>query len=426
MHAVNVICGTLLALLAVEPAPRTASLVVEIEAGKYDRQGTPVLFTLPTELAGNLGPEGVVQARSDEGTSVPVQVLTCPDAPTRLAWILEAKLPAGTVRRYTIELNPRPSPAKPSVNCSNDGKELKLAVQGRPVLTYHEAMVEAPPGLPPYFRRNGQIHPVFTPSGKVVTDDFPPDHAHQHAVFFAWVNTTFQGRHLDFWNQKEQTGGISHVATLETRSGPVFGQFRVELRHDDLTTPGEPRPVLDEVWTVRAYNLADVFLIDFESRQMCVASDPLILNQYRYGGMGVRGNRDWFDPTVKGDNPPDPARSGASNFLTSEGKDRSNGNHTRPTWCDLSGRIGGESFGGIALLDHPQNFLFPQPVRLHPTKPYFCFAPMVLKTFEIAPGKPYVSRYRMAVHDGPADPVTIDRLWRDYGEPPRVKVVATQ
>ena len=39
-------------------------------------------------------------------------------------------------------------------------------------------------------------------------------------------------------------------------------------------------------------------------------------------------------------------------------------------------------------------------VRLHPSKPYFVFAPMVEEPFVIAPGKPFESRYRYVVYDG--------------------------
>jgi hypothetical protein len=146
------------------------------------------------------------------------------------------------------------------------------------------------------------------------------------------------------------------------------------------------------------------------------------MNQYHYGGFGLRGSREWFDPQVRGTNPPEPSRGGRSDFLTSEGKTRRNGNHTRPRWVDLSGEVDG-SLAGVAVLDHPGNFRFPQPVRLHPNKPYFCFAPMVEGAFAIAPGQPYRSRYRLITHDGSPDPVLIDRLWHDYAEPPEVKLV---
>ena len=83
-----------------------------------------------------------------------------------------------------------------------------------------------------------------------------------------------------------------------------------------------------------------------------------------------------------------------------------------------------KTFAGATLMCHPDNFRFPQPVRLHPDKPYFCFAPMVLGPFKIAPGKPYVSRYRFFVHDGKPDAKRIEALWNDYADPPVVKVIA--
>ena len=40
-----------------------------------------------------------------------------------------------------------------------------------------------------------------------MTDDFPPDHAHQHGLFFAWVSTSFDGHDVDFWNQSKKSDG---------------------------------------------------------------------------------------------------------------------------------------------------------------------------------------------------------------------------
>jgi hypothetical protein len=56
--------------------------------------------------------------------------------------------------------------------------------------------------------------------------------------------------------------------------------------------------------------------------------------------------------------------------------------------------------------------------------PYFCFAPMVPGGFAIEPGQSYVSRYRVSVHDGKPVPADVDRLWRDYAEPPVVRIVS--
>ena len=79
---------------------------------------------------------------------------------------------------------------------------------------------------------------------------------------------------------------------------------------------------------------------------------------------------------------------------------------------------------GITLMCHPGNFRAPQPVRLHPHKPYFCFAPMQLGDFEINLGRTYTSRYRFYAHSGPAKAEQSERLWQDYAEPPKARVIA--
>lgn len=38
-------------------------------------------------------------------------------------------------------------------------------------------------------------------------------------------------------------------------------------------------------------------------------------------------------------------------------------------------------------------------------------------SWEITPGKPYVSRYRFIAFDGPADKAELDRFWQDYAQP---------
>ena len=80
------------------------------------------------------------------------------------------------------------------------------------------------------------------------------------------------------------------------------------------------------------------------------------------------------------------------------------------------------ALAGIAILGHPENFRAPQPMRLHPTEPFFCYAPQQLGDMEITPGKPYVSRYRFIVADGPPDKAELDQFWNDYANPPVTKL----
>ncbi|MCG8583397.1 MAG: PmoA family protein, partial [Pirellulales bacterium] len=137
---------------------------------------------------------------------------------------------------------------------------------------------------------------------------------------------------------------------------------------------------------------------------------PLILEKHHYGGMALRGNVQWLKD--KGDHSIEP---GDLEFLTSGGKDRWDGNHTRPNWVALSGKID-EQDVSLAVFCSPTNFRAPQHVRLHPNKPYFCFAPAVAGKFKIEPGKKYVSRYRYLVKSNPIDAKVVNEHWRQYAE----------
>jgi hypothetical protein len=74
----------------------------------------------------------------------------------------------------------------------------------------------------------------------------------------------------------------------------------------------------------------------------------------------------------------------------------------------------------VAIFGSSQNFQHPQPVRLHPDKPYFCFAPCVLGEFAISRERPLVSRYRIVTHAGPAVPGLYDPLVQQWRNPPTV------
>lgn len=283
-----------------------------------------------------------------------------------------------------------------------DERAVTIVVNGREALRYNLAVVEPPAGVDPVFRRSGHIHPIWTPGGKIVTDEFPADHPHQHGLFAAWVNTTFEGRHVDFWNQGGKTGTVEHVSLDDVAETDAYAEFTATLRHLDLSAPDGAQPALIEVWRVRAY-AADPdkpLVFDLESRQRCAGESPLTLNEYHYGGMAFRGAAEWF-------------RQKEHDFLTSEGKTRADGNHSRPNWVCAFGLVGGQPCA-VAVLCHPDNFRSPQPVRLHPDKPYFVFTPPVLGEFQIRPGEEYVSRYRCVVHDGPPDRERYDAQWREY------------
>mgnify|MGYP003638860438 CR=1 FL=1 len=256
----------------------------------------------------------------------------------------------------------------------------------------------------PFYSRSGYIHPIYSPSGKVVTGDYSPDHKHQHGLFFAWTKTEIEGRQPEFWNQKLEKGRVSfsrayYKDTIVGSNDKV--SFSVEHLWEDLTAEGGPKPVLKETWTVTAYNAGDDrFVFDIEAVQWLQGPNPLTVEKYHYGGMAIRGTTQWM-PESKEAEP-------VGTMVTSEGLERIEGNHSRPDWVAMHGPVD-DGHAGFAVISDARNFRAPQWVRLHPSMPYFVFSPMVEEPFQIVSGKPYVSRFRYVIFDGEPDEKIIER-----------------
>lgn len=285
---------------------------------------------------------------------------------------------------------------------------IRVTLRGKPVLEYVKTEKPVPEGIGPQFRRSGYIHPVYAPTGQEVTGDFPADHAHQHALFLAWTQAEFDGKKVDFWNQDKNLGRIEFREVVGLKREERQVSFSV--RHAFSVGKGDASvDALHEIWNVTVHHTPeDHFLFDIESVQECATSKPLTLPKYHYGGMAFRGNAEWLKE--QGDKSIDP---GDLRFLTSEGKDRWSGNHSRADWVAFSGKIG-EQEVTAAVLCSPGNFRAPQHVRIHPDKPYFCFAPMVEGAFKITPGEKYISRYRYLVTSAGLDAEEIGKRWQEY------------
>jgi hypothetical protein len=61
-------------------------------------------------------------------------------------------------------------------------------------------------------------------------------------------------------------------------------------------------------------------------------------------------------------------------------------------------------------------------MRIHPTEPFFNFAPQQAGPLTIRTGEPLTLRYRFVVTDGPPDAAWLDAMWQAYAMPLRASV----
>lgn len=379
--------------------PADPAYTVTVAAGGVDRHATVVSLVVPRAL-----PAGAYHLEDDAGRRTPLQV------DGRRAWFVLDRLAAGAERTY--QLRAGAAPAK-GVEVVRQGRTVSLVLGDQPVAQYWARPRPLPDATTDsLYLRGGYLHPVRTPSGRVVTGDYPADHRHHHGVWAAWANTSFEGRSPDFWNMGKGTGAVVPLALDTTWAGPVQAGMQARHRYVDRSA-GAPVTALYERWTLRAYRVGAAApspyrLVDLALTQSTASASPLIMPAYHYGGVAIRGPDAWY---------------GASHarFLTSAGHDRATGNETRARWTYMGGMVDGQQ-AGIAMLSHPTNARSPQPVRIHPEMPYFCYAPPQRGPLAIRPGGAYAARYRLVTFDGPPDPALLDRLWTDYAYPPAVTV----
>jgi hypothetical protein len=398
----------LFSLLLCCTAMAQAPIRLIVDAG--DRARTDALVSVEIPDLRLPSPLHLVEVTAGQRIALPAQVEQ--SAPPRLHFVLAGQTPANTRRSFEIVAGPLV--VEWGVQAVKAERTLDIRVGQRPVLSYHHAIMEPPAGQNPLFRRSGFIHPLNSPAGVVLTTIHPADHIHHMGIWNAWTMTEFEGRKVDFWNLREGQGTVRFTRFESTTSGPVFGGFRAHLEHVNLNAPGGEKVALNELLDVRVWNVGGPdkggWLVDWTSTQTCATDSPLVLPQYRYGGFAFRGTEHW-----KGD---------ASELLTSEGRTRRDSHATRSRWCLIQGATAAAP-AGIILMSHPENREHPEPMRTWPeasNHQFFNYCPIQQKAWKLEPGNNYTFRYRLYAFDGRTAADQAERIWHDFGNPPKVTV----
>jgi len=407
--------------------PQTAPGTLTVSAGAADRDGT--IVQVPCTLRQLLGAEApvlpadrpacvrLVPVGSASSSSELIAQWTA-DAPANLdtaigtlVFRLASPLTAGQTRTYRIEaIQPARYPADRMTVKHITGDGITVFRGQKPVLKYHTGIVRCPDRSKPWMDRTGYAHPLWTPAGAIVTDDFSPDHLHQRGLFIALRHAEWGGQKGDFWNLADKSGVIRHAAVGRLISGPVFAEFSVRnigwfIRKSD----GRQTPILHETWHTRIYDVGeDAYLYDVCIRHEALGQD-IKLPKFKYGGFAYRGARAWT--------------KSAPDILTSEGRQRDGDNHPA-RWCRFGGTLDNAPVS-TTIFDHSSNPRYPnQLLRIHPAMPYYCFPVAKSGDFVIEVGKPRYLRYRVYVTDSLPAPAKLEAIAKDFTDPPVVKLAS--
>lgn len=257
------------------------------------------------------------------------------------------------------------------------------------------------------------VHPVRTPSGRVVSIDAPDDHPWQHAL---WFTIKFVDGD-NFWEEYDAFGTLRQTTPPELTMLDD-GSLRADSTIDWVRPDGETVVATEQLSLVHR-TLDDAVALDWDVILIPAVDVELDRTPYTtwggYGGLTLRGRPDWHDTELR---------------LT-DGAARHQVLGERSPWCALDGPMpepgeapdGRDPQVGIVMLDHPHNAGHPVPWYASTRQPAYeleDWTNFVNAAFlwdgpmRLGAGEALRLRYRFLVHDGRWSDGRCRQAWADW------------
>ncbi|HET8548967.1 MAG TPA: DUF6807 family protein [Bryobacteraceae bacterium] len=256
------------------------------------------------------------------------------------------------------------------------GGRTTLLEDGKPVLVYNERE-QLPADVPQDRARCCYVHPIYTPGGTVVTDDFPKDHYHHRGLFWAWPVVKTDTGMYDLWMMR----GIRHKGYSVLTKGPQIVAVNQWIASD--------KPIVREQATITAYPANGASRdVDFELRLEALAG-PVTLAGSKEQGKSYGGFSARFAPRTD------------TVIRTDQGVLAKDDDLTAYQWAEMEATYSGKR-ARLRIAPDPKNPAAPHQWCLR--KYGFAGASFpgrseAVQSYTIEPGKPLVLRFRVTVAD---------------------------
>lgn len=250
------------------------------------------------------------------------------------------------------------------------------------------------------YKRCNYIHPLWGLDGKVLTEDFPPDHLHHRGVFWAWHQVWIGNKRIgDPWELKDFDQDVVELEFFKLANGSVQLKTEVEWKSDKWKKAGIKVPYIKEKTLITVYPLnRNVRKIDFEIALLAQEE-----------GLSIGGSEDdkgYSGFSVRMDLPED------IRFIGSKGEIQPERTAIKSVgYVDMYGSVGKDNNkGGIIIVDNPENPDFPQSWILRKRNSMQNAAWPGNKTVSVSTRKPLVLKYSLLVYSGKLKAKKIDKM----------------
>lgn len=292
---------------------------------------------------------------------------------------------------------------------------LTISNGSKNLLRYNYKTIYPPAGVDTVFKRSGFIHPLWSPHGQELTRINAPDHYHHWGLWNPWTHVLFEKDTVDFWNLAQKQGTVRFANFASSVSGNVFAGFTAVHEHVVFKNGGE-KVALNELQSVQIYQPQgnqDYYIADITIQLSCASESPVLLLEYRYGGLGIRATKEWDRNN--------------STVLTSEGKNRKEADGSTARWCMVQGAVNNDH-AGFVMMSYPTNYNYPEPLRVWPEDMnnrgdvFLNFSPTKNMNWQLDAGKEYVLRYRLLVFNDNFSKEKAEVAWQNFAAPPTITV----
>lgn len=293
---------------------------------------------------------------------------------------------------------------------------LTISNNNKNVLRYNYKTIYPPPGVDTVFKRSGFIHPLWSPRGQELTRINAPDHYHHWGLWNPWTEVLFEKDTVDFWNLSKKQGTVRFADFISVTNGNVYAEYKALHEHLVFKKNGSEKVALNEVQSVRIYQPVinqNYYIADITIRLNCASESPVLLLEYRYGGLGLRATKEWDKNN--------------SRIITSEGKNRKEADGSRARWCMVQGAVNGD-YAGLVMMSYPTNYNYPEPLRVWPEDMnnrgdvFLNFSPTKNMNWQLNPGKDYVLKYRLLVFNDAFPKEKAEAAWQNFAALPAIIV----
>ena len=393
-----------------------AQLIATLEV-KFKNEKTDLTIPVHINLdAITLLPDSILQLVEVKGKSrSPIAYQVETNGHRELYWLIEPGLNTGKQRVYEL-IKGVPYEYSSHITASKDSGYLTIRNNNKNLLRYNYKTVYPPKGVDTVYRRSAFIHPLWSPRGQELTRINAPDHYHHWGLWNPWTEVLFENDSVDFWNLARKQGTVQFAKFLSITSGNVFADYKALHEHVVFKKSGENKIAINEVQSVKIYQPADnsnYYIADILIQLNCASESPVLLLEYRYGGLGMRATQEWNK-----DN---------STVITSEGKARKEADGSKARWCMVQGSVNND-FAGIIFMSYPTNYNYPEPLRVWPEEMnnrgdvFINFSPTKNMNWLLSPGKEYLLKYRLIVFNDPFSKEKAEKGWEDFVYPPAITI----